>query len=138
MLNCGTTSSRAFVWAWSWVPTVVVADAPNGPLSRELRAEFQQDFQQSTGKAPSLLAGAGFDAARLLALADAAPLPLSADGGIDAMGWLDPDQKEVVPICQAFDQRRRGERLRLKAVASDSRFRAGLAPSGQAMAGLIE
>ena len=24
--------------AWSWVPTVVVADAPNGPLSRELRA----------------------------------------------------------------------------------------------------
>ena len=92
----------------------------------------------STGKAPSLLAGAGFDAARLLALADAAPLPLSADGGIDAMGWLDPDQKEVVPICQAFDQRRRGERPRLKAVASDSRFRAGLAPSGQAMAGLIE
>ena len=54
------------------------------------------------------------------------------------MGWLDPDQKEVVPICQAFDQRRRGERLRLKAVASDSRFRAGLAPSGQAMDGLIE
>ena len=28
--------------AWSWVPTVVVADAPNGPLSRELRAEQQQ------------------------------------------------------------------------------------------------
>ena len=73
-----------------------------------------------------------------LALADAAPLPLSADGGIDAMGWLAPDQNEVVPICQAFDQRRRGERLRLKAVASDSRFRAVLAPSGQAMAGLIE
>ena len=59
-----------------------------------------------------------------LALADAAPLPLS--------------QTEVIPICQAFDRRRRGERLRLKAVASDSRFRAGLAPSGQAMAGLIE
>ena len=39
---------------------------------------------------------------------------------------------------RAFDQRRRGERLRLKAVASDSRFRAGQAPSGQAMAGLIE
>ena len=73
-----------------------------------------------------------------MALADAAPLPLSADGGIDAMGWLDPDHKEVVPTCQAFDQRRRGERLRLKAVASDSRLRAGQAPSGQAMAGLIE
>ena len=27
---------------WSWVPTVVVADAPNGLLSRELRAEQQQ------------------------------------------------------------------------------------------------
>ena len=73
-----------------------------------------------------------------LAFADAEPLPLTADGGMDAMGWLDPDQKEVVPICQAFDQRRPGERLHLKAVASDSRFRAGLAPSGQAMAGLIE
>ena len=101
-------------------------------------AEFQQDFKQQTGKAPSLLAGAGFDTARLLALADAAHLPLSADGGVDAMGWLDPDQQEAVPICQAFDQRRRGERLRLKAVASDSRFRAGQAPSGQAMVSLIE
>ena len=49
-----------------------------------------------------------------LALADAAPLPLSADGGIDAMGWLDPDQTEVIPICQAFEERRREERLRLK------------------------
>ena len=28
--------------AWSWVPTVVMADAPNAPLSRELRAEQQQ------------------------------------------------------------------------------------------------
>ena len=49
-----------------------------------------------------------------LALADAAPLPLSADGGIDSMGWLDPDQTEVIPICQAFEERRREERLRLK------------------------
>jgi hypothetical protein len=49
-----------------------------------------------------------------LALADAEPLPLSADGGIDAMGWLDPDQTEVIPICQAFEERRREERLRLK------------------------
>ena len=71
-------------------------------------------------------------------MADAAPLPLADDGSIDAMGWLDPDQKEAVPICDAFDQRRSGERLRLQAVASDSRFRAGQAPSGQAMAGLIE
>ena len=58
--------------------------------------------------------------------------------GIDAMGWLDPDQQEAVSICKAFDQRRRGERLRLQAVASDSRFRAGQAPSSQATAGLIE
>ena len=49
-----------------------------------------------------------------LALADAEPLPLSPDGGIDAMGWLDPDQTEVIPICQAFEERRREERLRLK------------------------
>ena len=49
-----------------------------------------------------------------LALADAEPLPLSADGGLDAMGWLDPDQTEVIPICQAFEERRREERLRLK------------------------
>ena len=51
-----------------------------------------------------------------LALADAEPLPLSADGGIDVMGWLDPDQTEVIPICQAFEERRREERLRLKAM----------------------
>ena len=172
--------------AWSWVPTVVVADAPDGPLSQQLRAEqqkgrfgggapltpnwiwlteaeslhdapavpwqqlglqhpargdawsdFQDDFQRQIGTAPSLLAGAGFDTARLLALADAAPLPLSDDGGNDAMGWLDPDQ-EAIPICEAFVQRRRGQRLRLQAAASDSRFRAGHAPSGQAIAGLIE
>ena len=49
-----------------------------------------------------------------LPLADAEPLPLSADGGIDVMGWLDPDQTEVIPICQAFEERRREERLRLK------------------------
>ena len=51
-----------------------------------------------------------------LALADAEPLPLSAGGGIDAMGWLDPDQTEVIPICQAFEERRREERLCLKAM----------------------
>ena len=33
-------------------------------------------------------------------------------------------------FLQAFDQRRRGERLRLKAVASDSRFRVGLLLAG--------
>lgn len=48
-------------------------------------AEFQQDFKQHNDKGPSLLACAGFDTARLLALADAAASPLSADGGIDAM-----------------------------------------------------
>ena len=85
-----------------------------------------------------MLAGAGFDTARLLALAVAAPLPFADDGGIDALGWLDPDQEKAVPICEAFDQRRRGEPLRLRAAASDARFRAGQAPSGQAMAGLIE
>ncbi|MCB4428444.1 hypothetical protein FZX09_06470 [Synechococcus sp. MU1643] len=123
--------------AWSWVPTVVVADATDGLFSQELRAEqqqgrfgggapltpnwiwlteaedlqdapavpwqqlglqhpargvawaeFQQGFKHYTGKAPTLLAGADFDTARLLTLADAAPLPLTADGGIDAMGWL--------------------------------------------------
>ena len=73
-----------------------------------------------------------------LALADAAPLPLADDGGVDAMGWLDPEQEQAVPICEALDQRRRGELLRLQAAASDSRFRAGQAPSGQAIAGLIE
>ena len=51
-----------------------------------------------------------------LALADAEPLPLSANEGIDVMGWLDPDQTEVIPICQAFEERRREERLRLKAM----------------------
>ena len=82
------------------------------------------------------IVASGVSRPRLLALADSAPLPLSADGGKGAMGWLDPDQQEAVLICKAFDQRRRGERL--QAVASDSRFRAGQALSSQATAGLIE
>ena len=132
---------------WIWLTEAEgLQDAPEVPWQQlglqhpargDAWSDFQENFQQHTGTAPSLLAGAGFDTARLLALADAAPLPLSADGTNDAMGWLDPDQ-EVVQICEAFDRRRRGERLRLQAVASDSRFRAGQAPSGQAIAGLIE
>ena len=69
-----------------------------------------------------------------LPLDDAADLSLYADQGSYALGWLDPDQQKAVSICHAFIKGRRGERLRLQAVASDSRFRAGQAPSSQATA----
>ena len=109
---------------------------PSNPMSKP---EWRHWPWQSWSITAATLIGcqsigaSGVSRPRLLALADAAPLALSAYGGIDAMGWLDPDQQEAVLICQAFDQHRRGERLRLQAIASDSRFRAG-----QAMAGLIE
>ena len=171
--------------AYSSVPTVVVADAPDGSLARRLRQDqeqgrfgggapqspnwiwltpaddleqvpsapwqqlglqhpargenwmsFNSAFQSRWGQTPSLLAAAGFDTARLLAVVRSAPLPLSAQGSRDAMGWLNPDL-DAVPICDGLARRRRGESLRLEAAASDARFLPGQAPSGEALAGVL-
>ena len=98
---------------------------------------FEQAFSLRWGEAPDLLAAAGYDTARVLALVEAAPLPVSDEGVPDPMGWVSPDQ-DAIDFCSALVQRQRGESLRLKAAASDFRLRAGMTPSGRAAAGLLK
>ena len=97
---------------------------------------FAKAFHRRWGDAPDLLAAAGYDTARVLALVEVAPPPVSDDGLPNPMGWVSPDQ-DAVELCSALRQRRRGESLRLKAAASDFRLRGGMSPSGQAAAGLL-
>ena len=172
--------------AWSWIPTVVVADSPDGSLASKLRKQqtegafgggaprtpnwiwltgaedlqslpsapwkqlglkhpargdgwqaFDALFQKRWGSSPTLLAASGYDTARLLALIDAAPLPISDEGRRVAMGWVDPDAP-LVPLCDAFASRRQGEAFRPESAASDSRFRPGQTPSGEATAHLLQ
>ena len=98
---------------------------------------FEQQFSRRWGEAPDLLAAAGYDTARVLALVEAAPLPVSDEGNPDPMGWVNPDQ-DAVDLCSALRHRQRGGSLRLKAAASDFRLRAGMTPSGRAVAGLLQ
>ena len=98
---------------------------------------FEQQFSRRWGEAPDLLAAAGYDTARVLALVEAAPLPVSDEGNPDPMGWVNPDQ-DAVDLCSALRHRKQGESLRLRAAASDFRLRAGMTPSGRAVAGLLQ
>ena len=98
--------------------------------------DFQTIYQEQWGAVPDLLAAAGYDTARLLALVAAAPLPKTTDGDLDPLGWIDPDAP-AVSVCTALEQRRNGQLLRVRAAASDARFRPGTPPSGQATAGLL-
>ena len=106
------------------------------PARGENWSTFQASYQQQWGGVPDLLAAVGYDTARLLALVAAAPLPRTAEGQLNPLGWLDPDAAPV-GLCSAFAQRRKGQPLRLRAAASDARLRAGMTPSGQAAAGLL-
>ena len=131
---------------WIWLSESEALDAlPDEPwqqlgLQSPARGEnwmdFQATYQEQWGVVPDLLAAAGYDTARLLALVAAAPLPKTTDGDLDPLGWIDPDAP-AVSVCTALEQRRNGQLLRVRAAASDARFRAGTSPSGQATAGLL-
>ena len=131
---------------WIWLSESEALDAlPDEPwqqlgLQSPARGEnwmdFQATYQEQWGVVPDLLAAAGYDTARLLALVAAAPLPKTTDGDLDPLGWIDPDAP-AVSVCTALEQRRNGQLLRVRAAASDARFRAGTPPSGQATAGLL-
>ena len=135
-------------WTPNWVylsDSSTLRDLPQVPwqqlgLEHPARGEdwlaFAEAFNRRWGQTPDLLAAAGYDTARVLALVEAAPLPVSDDGLPDPMGWVSPDQ-DAVDLCSALRQRQRGEALRLKAAASDFRLRGGMTPSGQAAAGLL-
>ena len=136
-------------WTPNWVylsDSDALQDLPQVPwqqlgLEHPARGDnwlaFEQEFSRRWGEAPDLLAAAGYDTARVLALVEVASLPISIEGIPDPMGWVSPDQ-DAVDLCTAFVRRQRGESLRLKAAASDFRLRAGMTPSGRAAAGLLE
>ena len=136
-------------WTPNWVylsDSDALQDLPQVPwqqlgLEHPARGDnwlaFEQEFSRRWGEAPDLLAAAGYDTARVLALVEVASLPVSTEGIPDPMGWVSPDQ-DAVDLCTALVQRQRGESLRLKAAASDFRLRAGMTPSGRAAAGLLE
>ena len=135
-------------WTPNWVylsNSDLLQDLPQVPwqqlgLEHPARGDnwwaFAEAFNRRWGDAPDLLAAAGYDTARLLALVEAAPFPVSDDGLPDPLAWVNPDQ-DAVDLCAALRQRQRGESLRLKAAASDFRLRGGMTPSGQAAAGLL-
>ena len=90
---------------------------------------FAERFQQRWGQTPGLLEASAYDTARLLALA--------AGGDRDQLEWIDPEA-EPISLCAALTQRQAGESLRIPSAASDFRLRAGQAPGGQALAGLVK
>ena len=140
----GGGAPRTPNWVWLSAPEALEALPPvpwqqlglQHPARGENWSTFQASYQQQWGGVPDLLAAVGYDTARLLALVAAAPLPRTAEGQLNPLGWLDPDAAPV-GLCSAFAQRRKGQPLRLRAAASDARLRAGMTPSGQAAAGLL-
>ena len=100
-------------------------------------SSFAEAYQRRWGETPDLLEASAYDTARILALTGAAPLPVSKEGALDAMGWVDPEAKPV-SICEGLKLRQQGQTLRVEAAASDFTLRGGEAPSGNATAGLIK
>ena len=127
--------------AWVWLVPEQQARTINiqpwkqliiGEASRGVGWEgFSTKFKARWGKPPDLMAASGFDTARLLALSTIAPPPISSEGRLDPLGWIDP-AAEVVPICKAISLREKGESVRPEAAASDFALRSGQAPSGEA------
>ena len=99
-------------------------------------SSFADAFLRRWGTEPGLMAAAGFETARVLALTMAGPLPLASDGRRDPLGWLDPSA-EPQELCGAIAQRRSGQATRLRGVASDFALRPGQAPSGTAKVRLV-
>ena len=141
-LGVGLTSRPNWIWLSDAEQLDAVQIQPwqqmglKHPARGEGWSVFSNAFQQRWDEQPSLLEASGYDTARILALADSAPLPVSQEGTKDPMGWVDPDAKPV-SICEGLKRRRDGQSLRLKAAASDFRLRAGQAPSGDAVVGLL-
>ena len=115
----------------SW-PQFIVDRPAHGPGWND----FAALYRRSRGDQPSLMAAAGFDSARLLALSSLAPPPVSTEGTRDPLGWLDSD-REPKPLCAAIADRLGGTSVRLLGAASDLVSRPGQSPSGQAITRLI-
>ena len=141
----GGGAPRSPNWVWLSAPEAL-ASLPEVTwqqigLQQQARGNhwsaFRASYREHWGGDPDLLAAAGYDTARLLALVDAAPPPKTSEGRIDPLGWIDPNEP-AVSFCTALQRRQRGQSLRLLAAASEAGFRAGTTPSGEATAGLLQ
>lgn len=132
----------AWVWLLSRPQAAAVSSQPWPQLVLDQPAQgpgwkgFAAAFEQRWGASPDLIAAAGYETARVLALTTLAPAPLAADGRRDPMAWLDPGA-DPLPLCQAIERRRRGDSARLEGVASDFVLRPSQAPQGEAQSRLI-
>lgn len=132
----------AWVWLLSRPKAAAVSSQPWPQLVLDQPAQgpgwkgFAAAFEQRWGASPDLIAAAGYETARVLALTTLAPAPLAADGRRDPMAWLDPGA-DPLPLCQAIERRRRGDPARLEGVASDFALRPSQAPQGEAQSRLI-
>ncbi|MED5468753.1 MAG: amino acid ABC transporter substrate-binding protein [Cyanobacteriota bacterium] len=91
--------------------------------------KFSESFEQHWGQAPDLLAAAGFDTARIIALSTMSASLASAEGSADPLGWVDAES-EPQPLCKALRLRLEGKQVRLEGAASSFALRAGQTPSG--------
>ncbi len=92
--------------------------------------KFSESFEQRWGHTPNLLAAAGFDTARLIALSTISANSLSAERTADPFGWVDPES-EPQPLCKALRLRADGKPVRLEGAASSFDLRPGQSPSGE-------
>lgn len=132
----------AWVWLLSRAQAVAVSSQPWPQLVLDQPAhgpgwrDFSAAFEQRWGTSPDLIAAAGYETARVLALTTLAPAPLAADGRRDPMAWVDPGA-DPVALCQAIERRRNGDTARLEGVASDFALRPSQTPKGEAQSRLI-
>lgn len=138
----GAIQGPAWIWLSGSAQAAEVKPQPWPQLVLQAPAHgpgwtsFAKAFGQRWGYAPNLIAAAGYETARVLALTTAGPVPLASDGTRDPLAWLDPSA-DPLPLCKALAQRRQGASTRVEGVASDFALRSGKAPSGVAESRLI-
>ena len=141
-LGGGAPLSPNWIWLSEAESLTSLPEVPWRQLGLEHSARgdnwsvFRDAFRQRWQREPDLLAAAGYDTARLLALVDAAPVPRSAEGDAQPLGWIDA-MASPVTLCTALDLRHRGQSFRVKAAASDFRLKGGRTPSGRASAKVL-
>lgn len=138
----GSIQGPAWIWLSGSTQAAEVRPQPWPQLVLQAPAHgpgwtnFAKAFGQRWGYAPNLIAAAGYETARVLALTTAGPVPLASDGTRDPLAWVDPSA-DPLPLCKALAQRRQGASTRVEGVASDFALRPGKAPSGVAESRLI-
>lgn len=131
-------------WIWPLPPDQLtnLSDQPWPQLVLQQPAvgpgwqNFSRRFQDRYGHQPDQLAAAGFDSARLLALASVARAPVTSEGSRDTFGWIDPEAQPL-PLCDAIQRRRAGDAVRLEGASGSLDLRPAQTPSGEAVTRLL-